>query len=119
MTQTFPPASDSPSAARHFVTDTLWNWRIQQLADPAALIVTELASNAVVHAESDFTVTLSRGRCLRISVRDGSTFPPTKTRGAPIDAPSGRGIGIVSALASAWGTEPADGGKVVWAELDL
>ena len=83
----------------------------------AALIVTELATNAVVHARSEFTVAIaSSGGAVRIEVRDGSTHAPT-TRVPSPSMTGGRGLSIVDALASAWGVLRAGDGKVVWVQL--
>src|ERR1700720_4026026 len=72
-----------PAAARHFAIGTLRRWAADHLADDAALVVTELAANAVVHARSDFTVALSaQGDTLRISVRDASPLPSPEVEGS-------------------------------------
>jgi hypothetical protein len=108
---------DAPRAARHFVADTLAQWGSppaeSTLAVDAAIVATELATNAVVHAGSDFTIAVSRRPgTLRIAVRD--TVPV----GAPLRAALGHGLGVVSTVATSWGAEPlAAGGKEVWAEL--
>ena len=85
------------------------------LADDAALAVTELAANAIVHARSAFTLIVSaRDGLLRISVRDTSPLPrPPRLRPAPL-----HGLGAVNALASRWGVNSLGGaGKTVWVEL--
>jgi anti-sigma regulatory factor (Ser/Thr protein kinase) len=108
---------DAPKAARRFVVGTLARWDQYQLADQAALVVSELATNAVIHARSDFIVSMSSLRqAVRISVRDTSVAPPTQRDSAPM-ALSGRGLGLVAALASRWGVDLLADGKVVWAEL--
>jgi len=108
----------SPADARRFVTDGLIAWGLGDLADDAAIVATELATNAVVHARSDFTVTVSRrpdGR-VRVAVGDESTLPPLPRRPAPFDG-SGRGLGMIEAIAVMWGVDLVPAGKVVWAEL--
>ena len=111
-------SSRGPAQARHFVTDTLVTWGRSDLIDAAALIVTELATNAVLHARTDFTVTLSRvpEGTIRLAVRDASMVRPRQRRAGPYDG-SGRGLALVAAFAAAWGTEYLPDGKVVWAEL--
>ncbi len=107
----------APRDARHFVADTLEAWRCPWLVDDAALIVTELATNAVVHARSDFIVTLTRGeRNVRISVQDSSSVAPTVAT-APRGSRSGHGLTLVAAVANRWGDGSVGSGKVVWAEL--
>jgi anti-sigma regulatory factor (Ser/Thr protein kinase) len=121
--RTFGQALDAPRAARRFVIDTLRADAVglagatAGLVDDAALVVTELATNAVVHARSDFTVVVSWSHDrVRISVRDASPVPPTD-RPASLVACSGRGLAVVAALAARWSFEPLGFGKVVWAEL--
>lgn len=86
--------------------------------DTAALLVSEVVTNAVVHGTGEVEVraTLSGAR-LRVEVCDGSsTLPRAAHRGA--EAESGRGVLLVEAMADAWGAEPVTGGKRVWFELD-
>jgi anti-sigma regulatory factor (Ser/Thr protein kinase) len=104
--------------ARHFVRTTLQGWADHELMDDAVLVVSELASNAIIHARSAFTVTVRAGEELaRIAVReDGSARPsdPMPT----LVAATGRGLGLVAALSARWGAEAAgDGRRLVWAEL--
>jgi hypothetical protein len=116
-TKTFAKGVDAPRAARRFVITTLVKWGDRALVDDAALVVTELATNAVVHADSDFTVAVSSSpSAVRISVGDASSVPP-KLRDASLIASSGRGLGMVASLVSHWGDEPFGVGKVVWAEF--
>jgi hypothetical protein len=116
--RTFDPVGSAPADARRFVTATLAGWsRIDRL-DDAAVIVTELATNAVMHAGTEFTVTVSDrpDGTVRIGVSDRGGAPPRPRRAAPLEG-SGRGLSLIAALAAAWGTERLPGGKVVWAEL--
>ena len=108
-TRTFALSGDAPAAARHFAVEAVRRLGAADLADDAALVVTELAANAVVHAHSGFTLDLAAGPdMLRISVRDASPLPA-----APL-----HGLGAVDALASRWGVESAGhSGKSVWVEL--
>ena len=116
-THRFEVTVHAPRAARHFVANTLQEWRCSSLIEDASLIVTELATNAVTHAQTDFLVTLARGRTsVRISVQDSSYVAPTVAI-APRGSTSGRGLTLVSAVANRWGDGSAGSGKVVWAEL--
>jgi hypothetical protein len=107
-----------PREARRFVTDTLRAWGCGHLVDNAAVITTELATNAVLHARTDFTVTISRrpDGAIRVAVRDSSLSPPQQRNAAPSDG-SGRGLRLVEAMAAGWGADLLPRGKVVWAQL--
>lgn len=89
------------------------------VADDLALITSELATNAVLHASSDFVVRVHvSGRSVRVSVFDGDPEPPVVRRSAITD-PDGRGVAIVSSVAADWGVAPEAHGKWVWAEIEL
>jgi two-component sensor histidine kinase len=83
-------------------------------------VVSELATNAVVHAATAFTVNLSRlDDVLTLTVEDGSPgFPRQFGPGAEL-APGGRGLRIVEALSTAWGVTDKVTGKSVWATFDV
>jgi hypothetical protein len=110
----FAFSADAPAAARHFAVDAVRRLGAADLTDDTALVVTELAANAIVHAQTGFTVNLSAGLdVLRISVRDASPPPPAGLPAAPL-----HGLGAVDVLASRWGVEPlGHSGKSVWVEL--
>lgn len=115
---TLPAATSSVPEARRFVRTTLRSWELEDQADAAALVVSELATNAVLHARTTFTVRLlldADGR-LRLEVTDGSKRRPDR-RSHSADAATGRGLAIVTELALAWGVEEKEQGKTVWAEL--
>jgi hypothetical protein len=119
VTRTFAGRREDTRAARGFVLGMLGPWRGEQLAADTALVVTELATNAVVHAGSAFSVSLTlSGGAIRISVGDTLPLGP---RGADqeLTAAPGHGLGVVAAMATRWGVETVPGGKAVWAELPL
>lgn len=114
----FAAHDGAPSAAREFVVAELSDSDDPALCDAAALVVSELATNAIVHGKSAFTVSVSAlARTVRISVRDGDTAAPVRRDGPLVD-PRGRGLRIVDAISRDWGTTACYDGKVVWAELD-
>jgi hypothetical protein len=117
-TRTFAWSGDAPAAARHFAADAVRRLGAADLADDTALVVTELAANALVHAGTGFTVDLAVGPdVLRISVRDASPLPPGAAA-AGLPALPLHGLGAVAALARRWGVEPlGHSGKSVWVEL--
>jgi anti-sigma regulatory factor (Ser/Thr protein kinase) len=87
--------------------------------DDARLVVSELTTNAVVHAGSPFSVAVRHeGSAIRIAVHDSNPTLPVLRDGGPA-APSGRGLHLVRALTSAWGVDRSPDGKTVWAELPL
>ncbi|MDX2644320.1 ATP-binding protein [Streptomyces sp. PA03-1a] len=104
---------------------TAWGYsRDSELAIATAQIVAELAANAVTHGHvpgRDVEVQLALdGRVLRIAVSDARGEQRPQASRAPADSDSGRGLPLVAALASRWGTDPrAHVGKTVWAELQL
>jgi anti-sigma regulatory factor (Ser/Thr protein kinase) len=116
--QTFPHRADSPRAARHFVSATLEKWGVEgELLDDAALVVTELTSNALLHAHSDSSVTVAlTSDAIYLSVHDHNPVLPTR-RPATDMQPSGRGLGMVAVVSRHWGADLVDEGKIVWAEL--
>ncbi len=84
----------------------------------AVLLVSELVTNAVLHARTgpDVTLRLNGGR-LWIGVHDDSPVAPAPKRYGP-NAATGRGLLLVERVAASWGTDKDESGKVVWFELD-
>ena len=116
---------DSVRAARHYVTELLGAGADEAAACDTAIVVTELAANAVLHARSGFTLTVSRSAGVtRIAVRDKTPVhePADAAREAagediPFGVMKGHGLSVVAQLASRWAVDPLPDGKVVWAEL--
>ena len=109
----------SVPSARRFVRVTLRSWGLEDLADTALLVVSELASNAVLHARSDFTVVLSlrADGTLRLEVLDRSSRRPAQRRHSS-GAATGRGLSIVESVALEWGVDKRPDGKAVWVQLE-
>jgi Anti-sigma regulatory factor (Ser/Thr protein kinase) len=120
VTARFPARPASVSAARRFVTETLVEAGMTSVVDDARLSISELATNAVVHAGTDFSVTIhiSAGH-LYVEVRDGDPRDLVVQREPRNVALSGRGLGIVGRLADSWGSRVEDHGKVVWFCADV
>ncbi len=117
--QVYQPLPESVPAARHFVLDVLRSWGHDGLTADAALIVSELATNALAHAVTPFRALVERrDGGVRIGVED-ATDAPLERRSRSMDAVDGRGVDIVEALSDTWGAQALPGGKVVWADLDL
>lgn len=117
ITRRFPADIMAPATVRRFTRGVLADWQV--VPDQALVIVSELATNAVVHAGTDFEVTLTLfDGSVRIEVADTDTrFPAPAV--IPSGATGGRGLMLVEALATSWGVEPAMGSKVVWADVPL
>lgn len=108
----------SVPAARHAVRATCQAWGVPEpAADDATLVVSELATNAVVHGHSALEVHLGWSAAgLDIAVRDRGLGVPRPASVPPLSQ-HGRGLRIVSDLATDWGTQPDQTGKVVWCRL--
>jgi hypothetical protein len=106
--------------ARRWVVDTCVDIDRPELVECAELGVSELVTNALLHAEAPIQVRVRGTReHPRVEVRDGSTHPPQLPDLQPTDEDEllltfGRGLGIVARCADAWGVEIEDDGKVVW-----
>lgn len=100
--------------ARRQVTATLEAWGLDALVDTTVLLVSEVVTNAVLHARTDLTLTLSReGDGVRIEVADGSSLPPALRWHSPT-ATTGRGLRLLDMLADSWAAESTASGKTVW-----
>ena len=117
-TRRFAAVPASVSDARHHVADWLRRLGIDEdIVEVAMLLTSELAGNAVRHGQGEVEMTIAVSiHTIRVEVRDSSAKLPRLRQPELYDA-SGRGLHIVDALATRWGTEPADGNKVVWFEL--
>jgi anti-sigma regulatory factor (Ser/Thr protein kinase) len=101
--------------ARRFVVDQLKALGVSDPNAGADLVVSELVTNAVMHAGTPITVRVERvGRAAaRIDVFDGSQVLPG-LRSVSLHDASGRGLTIVEHFANSWGAERTESGKVVW-----
>ena len=115
-----PPDPTSARACRRFLLDTLDEWDADQFADEALLLLSELVTNAVLHAGKaiDVEVQLERD-ILRVEVRDGDPRIPS-VRQYSLLSGTGRGLALVAGTAKTWHAEPLPdtGGKRVWFELE-
>jgi anti-sigma regulatory factor (Ser/Thr protein kinase) len=114
-----PPDNAAAARARRFVSDTLRAWGHEDAIADAELLVSELVTNAVLHARSETRVTVEReGTTVRVSVCDDSSARPRLRNYGP-DAVTGRGLVIVDRIAQRWGIDPSDAGKCVWFEIEV
>jgi two-component sensor histidine kinase len=123
---TYPDTPAAPSRARQLVASALRDNGISDgpMFEAALLVISELVTNAVMHADSDveLSIDITDRTCLRLEVADSSSQPPRRMR--PVDRGAGGGLGlnVINELVMDWGvTSRRDGepGKVVWAELPL
>lgn len=112
------PHLTSARGSRNFVTRTLLEWGLDPMVNTASLVVSELATNSMIHAGTDIELSVAwHLGALRLGVRDHNPDLPCP-RIAHLDE-HGRGLTVVTALSCAFGVLPtADGGKVVWAVLN-
>jgi anti-sigma regulatory factor (Ser/Thr protein kinase) len=115
---TLPADVASPRLARRWLDDLLPASVLQSVRESAELLVSELVTNAVVHAMTPCTITVDiTDGCIRVAVADGAAQGPAVP--TAYLAESGRGIIVVANLAERWGWSPTAGGKEVWFELPL
>lgn len=109
------PDRSEVATARQFAATTLSRWQSGHDEAIVLLLVSELVTNAVIHAETDIVLTLRwEGSVISGEVEDRSDRMPIRLRVAAT-ATSGRGVHLVGALADNWGSRRvAAGGKVVW-----
>jgi anti-sigma regulatory factor (Ser/Thr protein kinase) len=107
--------------ARRWVLDVCREIGRADLCDNAELALSEVVTNAILHARAPITVRLRGTRDHpRVEVRDGSPEPPTVSSGDGAsdfldDLPTfGRGLSIVASSSEAWGAERDGDGKLVW-----
>ncbi|MEU3224614.1 ATP-binding protein [Streptomyces sp. NPDC006976] len=119
----YTPTARSVSLARRRAARLVTAWGHPRRAGEVALLVSELATNALLHGSLRgrlFRVRLTlTADALRIEVTDprGERLPGI--RSADSDECYGRGLLIVDAIADRWGVEPRTIGKTVFAELAL
>ncbi|MFI6608137.1 ATP-binding protein [Streptomyces sp. NPDC050507] len=119
----YTPTARSVTLARRRTARLVAEWGHPHHAGEAALLVSELATNALLHGSMRgrlFRVHLSlTATTFRIEVSDprGERLPGLREAGA--DDCYGRGLLIVAQLADRWGVEPRTVGKTVFAELTV
>ena len=113
------PEPASATQARSLTREQLASICPPDTLDTIALLVTELVTNAILHARTPVQLQIeTRSDRVRLSVQDASNRQP-ELRSFASDAVAGRGLALVEALASSWGVEATPSGKVVWCEIAL
>ena len=116
---TLAPEAQSVGTARRFVREHLRFHDLPSLVDDVTLVTSELATNALSHAGTPFTVTIKAfPDDVVLEVRDGGASRPNRVD-AQVDACVGRGMAIVDVVCRDWGVV-VDGnvGKSVWASFE-
>jgi len=113
-----PATSAAPAIARRLVADFLSSYP-SGFVDDALVLTSELVTNAVRHGQQDIELRIRVDNdTVRVEVSDASTELPRLVP-AQVSSETGRGLLILAAIATAWGSKRrADGiGKTVWFEL--
>ena len=111
-----PPRLESVTEARRLVAELVAGWDRPELVDSATLLVSELASNAVLHARTEFRVVATVNHCVRLEVHDRSRTRPVVRHSEDGLAGTGRGLQLVERLSEAWGVD-LNHGKTVWCRI--
>jgi anti-sigma regulatory factor (Ser/Thr protein kinase) len=104
------------------VRETVTRWELDELTESVEQIASELATNAIKHAEGNSSVVILlmfAAGTLRLEVRDRDPLNlPQLKKPTPADL-DGRGLIVVKAMSDRWGVRVTDTGKSVWSELDI
>jgi anti-sigma regulatory factor (Ser/Thr protein kinase) len=108
-----PATARSVTEARRFVLTALAHWRLDAIADTAALLTSEVVTNAVLHARTPLDLVVQRLRNgISVEVSDRSPKQP-RVRTATAESTNGRGIALLEQLASTWAVTTHRTGKTV------
>ncbi len=114
------PQTSTVAAARRWARGELESWDADGFEWELSQLLTEVVTNAVLHARTAVHVVLEydgdSGR-VRCEVTDGSPVMP-RVRRHSLEATTGRGLRLLDQVASTWGTSRAGDGKTVWFEVD-
>ncbi|MEO3813405.1 SpoIIE family protein phosphatase [Sphaerisporangium sp. B11E5] len=113
-----PEDAIAAGQAREHIRDQLASWGLDELSMTTELLASELVSNVVRHAKGPIGLRLLRGDVLTCEVSDGGLSTPRIRRSSETDE-GGRGLQLVAALSSRWGTRYTATGKCIWTELPL
>ncbi|WP_326812644.1 SpoIIE family protein phosphatase [Streptomyces scopuliridis] len=118
VTWNLPAEPALVSDARDHAITQLATWGLEELTFTTELVISELFTNAILHAEGPVQLRLIRDRALTCEVSDTSTTAPHLRRARVYDE-GGRGLLLVAQLTDRWGTRQIPSGKAIWAELAL
>lgn len=110
-----PHHIEAPKVAREYVTIVLKASGLDALIDEAALITSELATNAVRHTTGAFRLIVALfDTGVRLAIEDNSPLFPVFLP-AELDDLGGRGMHLIDMMSKEWGVTPNTSGKKVWA----
>ena len=114
----FPAVATAPRDARRFVCSAASDYVDGETLAEAELLVSELATNALVHAGGPLTVRVHLNGVLRVEITDADPHGVLDPS-LPADPMElgHRGLALVDAISRRWGCEPVSRGKRVWFEL--
>jgi PAS domain S-box-containing protein len=114
---TLPPQPASVAEARQLVRGLLIGSGREDLLDTAVLLVSELVTNALLHAATDIGVSVTLdGEGLHVGVTDGSRHLPSRREYGPTSG-TGRGLRMLESMVDEWGVTQRRDGKTVWFRL--
>ncbi|MBW8826122.1 MAG: ATP-binding protein [Acidobacteria bacterium] len=114
-----PPETASVPAARAFAEEALGEFGAGEgTTERARLLVSELATNVVLHAHTNMRLSVRRCRHgVRVEVRDDIPVRLPRPREPDPMSVHGRGLVLVEALSDAWGVNGNTRGKTIWFEV--
>ncbi|MGW1006482.1 ATP-binding protein [Streptomyces sp. NPDC002520] len=119
---TVPPLVEAVPAARDRVADRARRLGLglgEELTHDLKLLTGELVANSVTYTKAACVVCVRwTGERLRVEVTDIDPMPVDLSQALPMDE-HGRGLFLVAALATDWGSEPCAVGKTIWFELEV
>ncbi len=116
----FDASVDAPAGARRFAVATLRSWGLDGLAETVELLVSEVITNAVIHAETGGSMSMQWfDGVVRVEVTDQGGGAVVTRQPGPHEV-TGRGMALVESLARQWGVRVPAGSdhKTVWFEVD-
>ncbi|MFB8244862.1 SpoIIE family protein phosphatase [Streptomyces sp. NPDC055952] len=117
-TWSVPSDPSAVAQARKDVVAQLERWGLSDAAFVTELVVSELVTNAIRHAEPPVRLRLIHDTSLICEVSDGGSTAPHLRRARSLDE-GGRGLLLVAQLTERWGTRQTATGKTIWAEQPL
>lgn len=112
-----PCDASSAGKARRLVRRELASVDDPDLVDAASLLVSELVTNAILHARTDIALFARvRDGVFRAEVSDANSTLPTQRRPSEL-AGTGHGLQLIEAIATSWGVLTSGSGKTIWFEL--